>query len=227
MENEGPRIVIIDDETQIRRFLQVALTSHGFAVKDVGTGKDGLVAIMKFNPDIVILDLELPDIDGIEVLRQVRKWFKVPIIILSAQEQKNNTVGALDSGANDCVIKPFSMGALLARLRALIRYNTGEEEPDVVQLNDLLIDLIHCRTLVDGKEIRLTKTEFEIVRALAINAGKIMTHRSMFGAVWGSLSEVKLSYLRVYIAQIRRKLEHDPCLPKHIVTEPGIGYRLL
>ena len=221
------RILIIDDEMQIRRFLRVALMSHGYVVKDVGTGREGLDEVAMFSPDLVILDLGLPDIDGLEVVRQLREWSKVPVIILSVKEQENDKITALDSGADDYVTKPFGMGELLARIRAAMRHIAGDEEQPVLQFKDLIIDLAHRRITIDDQEIKLTQTEYEIVRNLAINAGKVLTHRSLLRAVWGPAYEKEVQYLRVYIGQIRRKLERDPSRPNHIITEPGVGYRLL
>ena len=226
MGNIGPRILIIDDETQIRRFLRVALTSHGYVVKDVGTGQEGLDEIAMFAPDLVILDLGLPDLDGLEVVRLLREWSKVPVIILSVKEQETDKISALDLGADDYVTKPFAMGELLARIRAAMRHTVGKEQP-VMQFEDLSIDLVHRRITVDDQEIKLTQTEYEIVKNLAINAGKVLTHRSLLRTVWGPSYEKEVQYLRVYIGQIRRKLEHDPSRPRHIMTEPGVGYRLL
>lgn len=227
MGNNGPRILIIDDETQICRFLRVALTGHGYVVKDVGTGKEGLDEIAMFAPDLVILDLELPDIDGLEVVRQLREWSSVPVIVLSVKEQETDKISALDFGADDYVTKPFAMGELLARIRAAMRHISGDKEQPVLQFEDLSIDLVHRRITVDDHEIKLTQTEYEIVRNLAINAGKVLTHRLLLRTVWGSSYEKEVQYLRVYIGQIRRKLEHDPSRPRHIMTEPGVGYRLL
>lgn len=227
MGNIGQRILIIDDETQIRRFLRVTLTGHGYAVKDVGMGKEGLEAIPMFSPDLVILDLGLPDIDGVEVVRQLREWSKVPVIILSVKEQEADKIIALDSGADDYVTKPFAMGELLARIRAAMRHLAGDKEQPVLQFEDLAIDFIHRRVSVDDKEIKLTQTEYELVKNLAINAGKVITHKSLLRTVWGPSREKEVQYLRVYIGQIRRKLERDPSRPRHIITEPGVGYRLL
>jgi len=227
MENKGPRIVIIDDEIQIRRFLRIALTSHGYVVKDVGTGSEGLNAVAMFSPDLVVLDLGLPDIDGLEVVRQLREWTKVPIIILSVKEQENDKITALDFGANDYVTKPFGMGELLARIRAAMRHTVGVEEQPVLQFDDLTLDLVHRRISRDNNEIKLTLTEYEIVKYLAINAGKVITHKALLHTVWGTAYEKEVQYLRVYIGQIRRKLELDPSRPRHIITESGVGYRLL
>jgi len=227
MGNIGPRILIIDDETQIRRFLRVVLTGHGYVVKDVRTGKEGLDAITIFVPALVILDLGLPDINGLEVVRQLREWSKVPVIVLSVKEQETDKISALDAGADDYVTKPFAMGELLARIRAAMRHIIVDGEQPVLQFEDLTIDLAHRRITINDKEFKLTQTEYEIVRNLAINAGKVMTHRSLLRAVWGPAYEMNVQYLRVYIGQIRRKLESDPSRPRHIMTEPGVGYRLI
>lgn len=227
METKGPRILIIDDETQIRRFLRVALTSHGYVVKDVGTGNAGLDAGAMFSPDLIILDLGLPDIDGLDVVRHFREWTKVPIIILSVKEQENDKITALDYGANDYVTKPFGMGELLARIRAAMRHTVGVEEQPILQFDDLTLDLVHRRVSRDNNEIKLTLTEYEIVKYLAINAGKVITHKALLQTVWGMAYEKEVQYLRVYIGQIRRKLEFDPSRPRHIITESGVGYRLL
>ena len=226
MESKLPKILIIDDETQIRRFLRVTLTSHGYSVKDVGTGKAGLNLITKFCPDLVILDLGLPDIDGLDVLCQLREWSKVPIIVLSVKDQKTVKMTALDSGADDYVTKPFAMGELLARIRAAMRRIIGVDEP-VMHFEDLTFDLIHRRVTRDDHEIKLTLTEYEILKNLAINSGKVMTHNYLLRTIWGPSSVKEVQYLRVYIGQIRRKLERDPSRPRHIITEPGVGYRLL
>ncbi|MCB8816073.1 response regulator [Desulfosporosinus shakirovi] len=227
MENKGQRILIVDDDTQIRRFLRVALTSHGYVVKDAKTGREGLEAVAMFSPDLVVLDIGLPDIDGLDVVRQLREWTKVPIIILSVKEQEGEKIMALDLGADDYVTKPFGMGELLARIRAAIRHTMGVEEQPVLNFEDLTLDLVHRRVTRDDIEIKLTLTEYEIVRNLAINAGKVITHSYLLRTVWGSSYEKEVQYLRVYIGQIRRKLERDPSRPRHIITEPGVGYRLL
>ncbi|KUO69962.1 MAG: two-component system response regulator [Desulfosporosinus sp. BRH_c37] len=227
MENKGQRILIIDDEKQIRRFLRVTLTSHGYVVKDVRTGNEGLDAVAMFSPDLVILDLGLPDIDGLVVVRQLREWTKVPIIILSVKEQETDKITALDYGANDYVTKPFGMGELLARIRAAMRHTVGVEEQPILHFDDLTLDLVHRRISRNNNEIKLTLTEYEIVKYLAINAGKVITHKALLHTVWGMAYEKEVQYLRVYIGQIRRKLENDPSRPRHIITESGVGYRLL
>jgi len=227
MEKKGPRILIIDDETQIRRFLRVTLTEHGYVVKDVGTGKEGLDVIAKFCPDLVVLDLGLPDIDGLDAVRQIREWSKVPVIILSVKDQETDKIAALDAGANDYVTKPFGMGELLARIRAAMRHIVETDDQPALKFDDLVIDLVHRRITVKDKEIKLTLTEYEVVKNLAIYGGKVITHRALLRTVWGQSYENEVQYLRVYISQIRHKLERDPSRPKHIITEPGVGYRLL
>ena len=227
MENKGQRILIIDDDTQIRRFLRVALTSHGYVVKDARTGSEGLEAVAMFSPDLVVLDLGLPDINGLDVVRQLREWTKVPIIILSVKEQESDKITALDLGADDYVTKPFGMGELLARIRAAMRHTIRVEEQPVLHFEDLTLDLLHRRVTKDDHEIKLTLTEYEIMKNLAINAGKVITHGYLLRTVWGPSYEKEVQYLRVYIGQIRRKLERDPSRPRHIITEPGVGYRLL
>lgn len=227
MENKGQRILIIDDDTQIRRLLRVALVSHGYDVKDARTGREGLETVAMFSPDLVILDLGLPDLDGLDVVRLLREWAKVPIIILSVKEQESDKIAALDLGANDYVTKPFGMGELLARIRAAMRHTVGIEEQPVLHFEDLTLDLLHRRVTRDDHEIKLTLTEYEIVKNLAINAGRVITHSYLLRSVWGPSYEKEVQYLRVYIGQIRRKLERDPSRPRHIITEPGVGYRLL
>lgn len=227
MDKKGQRILIIDDETQIRRFLRVSLTGHGYEVRDVGTGKDGLNEVAVFNPELVILDLELPDMSGIKVLSQIREWSKVPIIILSVKEHETDKIMALDNGADDYVTKPFGMGELLARMRAALRHTASAGEEPVLRFDDLVIDLAHRQIHVGDGEIKLTPTEYELIRNLALHAGKVLTHNFLLRTVWGPVYEDNIQYLRVFMGQIRRKIEADPSRPRHIITEPGVGYRLL
>ena len=227
MENKGPRILVIDDETQIRRFLRVSLTSHGFEVRDVETGQKGLDEVALFRPDVVILDLGLPDIDGQEVVRMLREWSKVPIIILSAKDQEFDKIAALDSGADDYVTKPFSMGELLARIRAGLRHTISTSEKPILIFDDLSIDFALRHVKIGETEVKLTPTEYDLVKHLAANAGKVLTHQFLLRTVWGSTHEADNQYIRVYMRQLRRKLEQDPSRPRHIITEPGVGYRLL
>ncbi|MBE3586186.1 response regulator [Desulfofundulus thermocisternus] len=227
MEAKGARILVVDDERQIRRLLQVALTGYGYEVEEASGGQEGLVKVATFRPDLVILDLGLPDMDGLEVLRRLREWSRVPVIILSVREQESDKIVALDAGADDYVTKPFGMGELLARIRAALRHAAGLEKTPVLHFGDLVIDLASRRVTVDEREVKLTPTEYELLKNLAVHAGKVLTHRQLLRAVWGPGSENDTHYLRVYIGQLRRKIEADPSRPRHIITEPGVGYRLL
>ena len=227
MENKGARILVIDDEAQIQRLLRVALTSHGYEVAEAASGQQGLGEAAVYRPDLVILDLGLPDMDGLEVVRRLREWSKVPVIILSAKEQENDKIVALDAGADDYLTKPFGMGELLARMRAAIRHAAGAGNEPVLTINDLIIDLARRKVTVDGHEVKLTPTEYDLMKNLAIHAGKVLTHRQLLRAVWGVAYENDTHYLRVFIGQLRRKIEADPSRPRHIITEPGVGYRLL
>lgn len=227
MQNNGPRILIIDDELQIRRFLRVALSSHGYVVKEVASGSEGLDDAIVFAPDIIVLDLGLPDIEGLEVIKQLREWSKTPIIVLSAKEQEQDKIAALDEGADDYVTKPFGMGELLARIRAALRHTIEAEEEPVLSFEDLVIDLAHRQVKVAAGEVKLTPTEYELLKNMALNAGKVLTHRYLLRTIWGPTYENDIQYLRVYVGQLRRKVERDPSRPVHIITEPGVGYRLL
>jgi two-component system KDP operon response regulator KdpE len=227
MESKGARILIIDDELQIRRLLRVALTGHGYEVGEAVCGKDGLYEVTVYRPDLIILDLGLPDLDGLEVVRQLREWSKTPVIILSVKEQEHDKIAALDAGADDYVTKPFGMGELLARIRAALRHLAGNEEEPVLVFDELQIDLAHRRVTFDGTEVKLSPIEYDLIKNLAIHAGKVLTHKHLLRTVWGLPYEKDTHYLRVYIGQLRRKIEADPSHPKHIITEPGVGYRLL
>lgn len=227
IDKKGQRILIIDDETQIRRFLRVSLSSHGYEVREVGTGQAGIDEVALLGFDLVILDLGLPDMNGIEVLCKIREWSKVPIIILSVKEQETDKITALDNGADDYVTKPFGMGELLARMRAALRHSAGVEEEPVLRFDDLVLDLAHRNVKIAHREVKLTPTEYELIKNLALNAGKVLTHKFLLRAVWGPAYEKDIQYLRVFIGQIRRKIEIDPSRPRHIITEPGVGYRLL
>jgi two-component system KDP operon response regulator KdpE len=224
---KGARILVVDDERQIRRLLKVALTGHGYEVLEAAGGQEGLQLAVAQRPDLIILDLGLTDTDGLEVLRRLREWSAVPVIILSVREQESDKIAALDSGADDYVTKPFGMGELLARIRVALRHRAGIENEPVLKFDDLVIDLARRRVTVKGEEIRLTPTEYELLKNLSLHAGKVLTHRHLLRVVWGPGSESDTHYLRVYIGQLRRKIESDPSRPKHIITEPGVGYRLL
>lgn len=227
MAAEGARVLIIDDEDQIRRLLRVALEGHGYRTAEAVSGGDGLREAATFRPDVVLLDLGLPDLDGLTVLSRIREWSNVPVIILTVQEQEKQKIRALDSGADDYLTKPFSMGELLARMRVALRHAAGTEEEPVITAGDLSIDLARRGVTVKGEHVRLTPTEYEILKHLATNAGRVLTHKQLLCRIWGKQYENEVHYLRVYIGQLRRKIEPDPSRPRYVFTEPGVGYRLV
>lgn len=227
MTAEGARILIIDDEKQIRRMLKVALEGHEYHISEAASGKEGLRQAATFHPDLLILDLNLPDISGLETLKQIRDWSEVPIIILSVLDREDEKIQALDMGANDYVTKPFSMGELLARVRAALRHTARVEDEPVINIVDLSVDVAHRLVTVKGEKVKLTPTEYEILKNLALNTGRVLTHKQLLTRIWGSQYERETHYLRVYMASLRRKIEADPTQPRYIITEPGVGYRLV
>jgi two-component system KDP operon response regulator KdpE len=223
---EGPRILMIEDEQEIRRFLRVSLASQGYRPVESACGKDGVLQAASQPPDLIILDLGLPDIDGMEVIREVRQWSKVPIIILSARGQEHEKVSALDAGADDYLTKPFSVGELLARIRVAMRHATQPQGEPVFVLDGLKVDLARRQVLLADQEVHLTPIEYRLLTTLIKYAGKVITHRQLLKEVWGPDSVFETQYLRVYMAQLRRKIEADPARPRFLLTEPGVGYRL-
>jgi two-component system KDP operon response regulator KdpE len=219
------RVLIVDDEPQILRALQTNLRGAGYDVTTAATAKEALAAAAVGNPEAVILDLVLPDGRGTDVARELRRWSSAPIIVLSAVGDENEKVAALDAGADDYVTKPFGMDELLARLRAALRRAAPSTEP-VLRIGDLTIDLEKRSVGVDGRDVALTPNEFELLRYLAQNEGKLLTHRAILREVWGHAYERESHYLHVYVSQLRRKIEADPARPRYILTEPGAGYRL-
>lgn len=221
------KILIVEDEPQMRRAVGAGLRASGFEVLTVESGEDALDSIPLTRPEVILLDLTLPGIDGLEVVRQVRAWSATPIIVLSAREGERDKVTALDLGADDYLSKPFGMDELLARIRVALRhaaYLTAGSDP-VFRDNGLVIDLGSHVVTVDGAEIHLTPTEYDLLRELVTHADKVMTHHHLLGRVWGPASVTDTQYLRTYVNQLRRKVERDPARPQRIVTEPGIGYR--
>jgi two-component system, OmpR family, KDP operon response regulator KdpE len=218
-------VLVIDDEPPIRRFLRTSLVPQNYRVIEANDAASGLDLIAREKPDLVILDLGLPDMDGLDVIRRIRAKATIPIVVLSSRDDERAKVEALELGADDYVTKPFGMDELVARLRTALRHRFHEkgEEP-VFQSGDLTVDLVRRRVTVGGVEVRLSPTEFAMLQLLVAHAGKVLTHRQILREVWGSAEDVQ--YLRVYIRQLRRKLEADPERPRHIVTEPGVGYRL-
>jgi two-component system KDP operon response regulator KdpE len=221
-------ILLIEDEPEIRRFLRTTLPAHGFRLQEAVTGKEGLTAAKARNPDLILLDLGLPDIEGNEVIRQIREWTTTPIIVLSAREQEQAKVAALDLGADDYVTKPFGLNELLARIRTALRHasRTSESAESVFTFGDLKVDLGRRHVFVSEKEIHLTPIEYKLLTTLIRHAGKVLTHRQLLKEVWGPLHVEEGHYLRVYMRQLRNKLEHNPAQPRYLVTELGVGYRL-
>ena len=219
------RVLIVDDEAPIRRYLRTALGAQGLTVYESATGQEALQAVLNHRPDIIILDLGLPDIDGIEVTRRLREWSQTPIIILSVREAEQDKIDALDAGADDYLTKPFGTGELFARMRvALRKKSTGPDEP-IFHFSGLTVDFSHRLVMVNEKEIQLTPTEYDLLKILVTHAGKVITHRQLLRRVWGEGYD-DMHILRVNISNLRGKLEPDPGRPTYIHTEPGVGYRL-
>ncbi len=225
--SEKPLVLIVDDEPQIRRLLTVSLEANGYRVLSAASGQEGLVLAAQHQPALVVLDIGLPDLSGQEVLRRLREWSQVPVIVLSVRDDEKGKVAALDAGADDYVTKPFNTDELLARLRVALRHSTNKEEASAVQVKNLVIDLATRRVTVGGKEVKLSKTEYDLLRLLARHAGKVLTHRQILREVWGPGHEDDTHYLRVYIAHLREKIENKPESPELILTELGVGYRFL
>ena len=221
------RILAVDDEPQILRALATNLTARGYEIDLARTGEEALTLAARKHPDLVILDLGLPGIDGVDVIHGLRGWTRVPIIVLSVREREADKLAALDAGADDYVTKPFGMDELLARLRAALRRAAPADEAATVETPAFTVDLAAKRVLRDGSEVKLTPTEWHIVDVLTRNAGKLVTQRQLLQEVWGPQYERETNYLRVYLAQIRRKLEPDPARPRYFVTEPRMGYRFV
>jgi two-component system KDP operon response regulator KdpE len=213
----------------MRRFLRITLQGHGYRLIEAATGRDGLTEAATRNPDAVLLDLGLPDIDGLEVTRQLREWSQVPVIVLSAREQEEDKIKALDAGADDYLTKPFGAGELLARIRVALRHRALQQSgsaESLFVLGDLKVDLLKRQVLLDDREIHLTPIEYRLLSVLVRHAGKVMTHNQLLKEVWGSAYVDQTHYLRIYMAQLRHKLEADPARPRFLINEPGIGYRL-
>ncbi|MBK9925117.1 MAG: response regulator [Anaerolineales bacterium] len=226
MSDAGQRVLVVDDENAIRRYLRTALTAQGFTVYEATNGEEALTAVLNHRPDIIILDLGLPDLDGIEVTRRLREWSQTPIIILSVREAENDKIAALDAGADDYLTKPFGTGELMARMRVVMRRLANKSDEPILQVDSLKMDLSHRLVMVSEKEISLTPTEYDILRLLMQNAGKVLTHRQLLRQVWGTAYESEMHLLRVNISNLRRKIETDPSRPHYLVTESGVGYRI-
>jgi two-component system KDP operon response regulator KdpE len=224
---KGLRVLVIDDEPQIRKLLRVSLEAYGYSLAEAAAGREGIQQAVMFKPDLAIVDLGLPDMDGKAVIRQIRDWSAMPIIILTAREQEQEKIEALDAGADDYVTKPFSMGELMARMRVCLRRTTVNESEPVLVCGGLTVDLLQRRVSVEGREVKLTPTEYEIMKLMIQHAGRVLTHKQLLKAVWGNSCSEDTHYIRIYMGQLRRKIELDPAQPRYIVTESGVGYRLM
>ncbi len=228
MAEASPVVLIVEDEPEIRRFLRAALGVEGYRVVESVTGRRGSIDAGTHKPDLAIVDLALPDIDGIEVIRRIRAWSPMPIIVLSARVQEQSKIDALDAGANDYVTKPFGVGELLARVRAALRQAVRSQSGSpVLRFGSAIVDLEKRAASRDGEKIRLTPIEFKMLATLAKHAGMVVTHRQLLTEVWGPTHGSDTQYLRVYMKQLRQKLEADAVQPRHLLTETGVGYRLL
>ncbi|HET8715645.1 MAG TPA: response regulator [Holophagaceae bacterium] len=220
-------VLLVEDEAPMRRFLRVALEAEGHRLLEAETAREGLSLAASHQPQLVLLDLGLPDLDGLELTRRLREWSAVPIIVLSARGQEQDKIGALDAGADDYLTKPFSTGELLARIRVALRHRSAGEAPEpVLRLGDWEVDFPKREVRVRGARVHLTPNEFKLLALLARHAGKVLTHRQLLREVWGHSASAQPHYLRVYMAQLRHKLEADPARPRHLITESGVGYRL-
>ncbi|QPC84608.1 response regulator [Phototrophicus methaneseepsis] len=220
------KVLIVDDEHAIRRFLRTSLAAHGYDVHEAATGEDAILQAVNVQPDLIILDLGLPDINGIQVTKRIREWAKTPIVILSVQDQDSDKIEALDAGADDYLTKPFSVGELMARLRVAMRHTFQSEPKPLFEVDGLRVDLAARRVTCRGEEIQLTPTEYDLLRVMIQNAGRVMTHQQLLKEVRGAGYQTETHLLRVHMSNLRRKLEVDPTNPQYISTEPGVGYRL-
>ena len=225
MSEQAVRVLVVDDERSIRRFLKASLGSQ-YTIFEATSGVEALASVAADRPDVIILDLGLPDLDGVEITRQLREWTQIPIIVVTVREQEKDKIAALDAGADDYLTKPFGVGELMARLRACLRRSAqGESEP-VFKNGDLIVDLANREVQVGGKSVLLTPTEYDLLRALVKHAGKVLTHRQLLRTVWGVAYESETHMLRVNVSNLRHKIESNPTRPSYIITEPGVGYRL-
>ena len=227
MSNHHPVILIVEDEPEIRRFLRLALTAQGYRIVESGTGERGVIDAASHKPELAIVDIALPGMDGIEVIKRIRQWTTMPIVVLSARIHEHSKIEALDAGADDYVTKPFGVGELLARVRVALRRGTRPPSGGTLFLGGVEIDFDKRSALRGEKEIQLTPIEFRLLACMAKNLGMVSTHRHLLEEVWGPTHVRDTHYLRIYIKQLREKLEEDSTIPRHLLTEPGVGYRLV
>lgn len=226
MNATGLRVLVVDDERAIRRFLRTSLAANGYVVFEASNGAEAVEAVARDRPDVVILDLGLPDMDGTQVTARLREWSRIPIIVLSVRDQEGDKIAALDAGADDYLTKPFGVGELMARMRVALRRMAHPEMEPVFATRDLVVDLARRRVRVRGGDVQLTPTEYDLLRVLVTQAGKVLTHQQLLRQVWGLGYESESHLLRVNISNLRHKIEHNSARPEYILTEPGVGYRL-
>jgi two-component system, OmpR family, KDP operon response regulator KdpE len=227
MTEAGPLILMIEDERQMRRFLRVSLGANDYRLLEAETAADGLAQAAQYNPDLILLDLGLPDLDGLSVTERLREWSRAPIIVISARGQEEDKIKALDAGADDYLTKPFGVGELLARMRVALRHAASTDQgSSELTIGELKVDLGRRQVLLSGSEVHLTPIEYKLLATLVKHAGKVLTHRQLLKEVWGPSYGEQTQYLRVYMGQLRHKLEADPSRPRYLVTEAGVGYRL-
>jgi two-component system KDP operon response regulator KdpE len=229
VSESGALVLVVEDEPQMRRFLRASLSAHGYRLCEATTAAEAVMVASTHNPDLILLDLGLPDGDGIELTRRFRGWTQKPILVISARGREDDKVAALDAGADDYLTKPFGMKELLARMRVALRHaqlGPGEAAPSALEFGSLRIDFVRREVTLDGREVHLTPIEYKLLTLFAQNAGKVLTHRQILKDVWGPSYATQNHYVRVHMAELRKKIEADPARPKLLVTEPGVGYRL-
>jgi two-component system KDP operon response regulator KdpE len=222
-------VLVVEDDQQMRRFLRASMSAHGYQVAEAANSRDAVAVATSRNPDVILLDLGLPDGDGIDLARRIREWSRVPIIVISARGREDDKVAALDAGADDYLTKPFNVNELLARVRVALRHARSANAPhqqSVLEYGRLRIDLVRRQVLVGGREVHLTPIEYKLLALLAQNAGRVLTHRQIIRDVWGAAYAGQTHYVRVHMAELRKKIEEEPARPRLLVTEPGVGYRL-